>query len=320
MNNSSNPKVTVVIPAYKAERTIARAIDSVLGQQDCDVSIIVVVNPEVDRTPEIVRGYNDPRIRLVINEENMGAPFSRNRGLSLAEDEFVMFHCADDFIEGPLLAGLAGEMSRAGAELGLGPMQTLLERKGVRGPVTILNAPTARDIFVGWLAEFRFVAPCCVMWRTSFVRGIGGWDPDVPFQDDGFLVMRAILLGAKVVTSDQGRGIYVIHNSPTKLTRGSDNLVSLLRVPEKLSSIQSSVVDRETVNRACAATYYRAARTCFTRGRDDLGHEALRRSRKLGLKGHPGPAAHKILSSIIGLRLRCKLEYAARRVLRRPGG
>lgn len=320
MEPGPEPKVTVVIPAYKAEKTIARAIDSVLAQQGCDLTVIVVVNPEVDRTPEIVRGYGDPRVRLIVNDENKGAPFSRNRGLALAEDEFVMFHCADDFIEGPLLAGLVGEMSRAGADLGLGPMQTLFERKGTRGPTTFLDAPTVQAIFTGWLEEFRFVAPCCVLWRTSFVREIGGWDPEVPFLDDGYLVMRAMLLGAKVVTSRQGRGVYVIHNAPTKLTLRSDNLDSLLTVPSKLMSIQSDVVDPETMKRACAASYYRAARTAFTRGRDDLGHEALRRSRQLGLKGHRGPAAHRLLSSVIGLRLRCKLEYAARAVLGRPGG
>lgn len=320
MNSASLPKVTVVIPAYKAEKTIRRAIDGVLAQEGCETKIVVVVNEDLDSTSQIVRDYNDPRVQVFVNPENKGAQFSRNRGLSLVEDEFVMFHCADDFIEGPLLAGLAGQMQKAGADLGLGPMQTLLERKQARGPVTILQAPTVQDLFTDWLAHFKFVAPCCVLWRTSFVRQMGGWDPEVVLQDDGLLVMRGILLGAKVVQSTEGRGIYVIHDSPTKLTRGNDKLESLLKVPAKLMATRSSVIDPQVVKQACAATYYRAARTCFTRGRDDLGHEALRLSRALGFKGHAGPPAHRLLSFLIGLRLRCKLEYAARLALGRPGG
>jgi hypothetical protein len=142
----------------------------------------------------------------------------------------------------------------------------------------------------------------------------------VVLQDDGLLVMKAILRGAKVVGSNEGLGIYVIHDSPTKLTRNNDKLDSLLKVPAKLMAIETDVIEPEAFRRAAASTYYRAARTCFTRGRDDLGHEALRRSRRMGLKGHEGPAAHRLLSSVIGLKLRCKLEYAVRRVLRKPGG
>lgn len=318
--DSSLPKVTVVIPAYKAEQTIGRAIDSVLAQEGCDVSIIVVINPELDRTPEIVRGYGDSRIRLVINEENKGAQYSRNRGLSLVQDELVLFLCADDFVEGPHLASLAGKMLREGADLGLGAMQTLMEQAGRRGPVTLLDASNVEELFTTWFTARAFVAPCSVMWRTEFVRNLGGWDPEVVLQDDGLLIMKGILAGAKVITSHEGRGVYVIHDSPTKLTRRSDSLESLLKVPSKLLDYRNPSVAHDKVRSAAAVSYYNAAKTCFTRGRDDLGREALRRSRQLGFKGHSGPNAHRLLSSLIGLRLRSKLEYAVRVALGKPGG
>lgn len=320
MHPGSLPNVTVVIPAYKAEKTIARAIDSVLQQEGCDSTIMTVVDGDLDRTAQLVRNYRDSRVKLLVNPQNQGVQATRNRGLNQVEDEFVMFLDADDFLEGPLLRGLAGAMSSAEADLGLGPMQTLLENKGRRGPVTILDARSAPDLFTGWLAENRFVSPCSVLWRTSFLRKIGGWDPDLQRQEDGEVVMRAILLGARIVRSELGRGIYVNYNSPDRLTQRNDNLDSLLKVPAKLMDIQSSVVDPELVKRACAASYYNAARTCFTRGSDDLGQKALRTSRQLGFKGHRGPIPHRILSSAIGLRLRCKLEYGVRRALGRPGG
>jgi hypothetical protein len=320
MSATPLPKITVVIPAYKAERTIARAIDSVLAQEGVEVAVKVIVNPEPDRTPQIVEAYGDPRVRVFINDENVGAQRSRNRGLEMADTEFVHFLCADDFVEGPFLSGLAREMTAHRADLGLGRMQTLFESKGVRGPTTILKTEPVQELFTNWLGHFQFVTPCAILWRTEFVRNIGGWDPDVVLQDDGLLVMKAILRGARVVGSNEGLGVYVIHDSPTKLTRNNDKLDSLLKVPAKLMAIESDVIEPEVFRGAAAATYYRAAQTCFTRGRDDLGREALRRSREMGLKGHRGPAAHRLLSSLIGLKARCKLEYAARRVLRRPGG
>lgn len=313
MNSIPAYKLTVVIPAYKAERTIRRAIDSALHQEGCDTTVIVVVDGNLDSTAQIARGYRDPRVHILVNSENKGVQFTRNRGLDLVKDEFVMFLDADDFVEGPLFAGLVREMRTSGADLGLGPMQTLLETKGGRGPITVLNADSVQDIFTEWLADGRFVSPCSVLWRTSFLRGIGGWDLDLHRQEDGELVTRAILLGARVVRSDHGRGIYVIHDSADRLTQRSDNLESLLLVPEKLLGINSRVIAPDAVKQACAASYYNAAQTCFTRGRGDLGREALRRSRKLGFRGHRGRAVHKFISYAIGLRTRCELERSVRR-------
>jgi glycosyltransferase involved in cell wall biosynthesis len=90
-----NSGVTVVIPAYHAERFIARAIQSVLDQPGIDPEIIVVVDGLVDRTADIARSF--PKTRVVINEVNQGAPAARNRGLALAQAPYVMFLDADDW-------------------------------------------------------------------------------------------------------------------------------------------------------------------------------------------------------------------------------
>lgn len=320
MNPSTARKITVVIPAYMAAKTIGRAIDSVLAQEDCQVRVIVVINGAGDETAQIARSYGEDRVTVHENAENRGAQFSRNRGLSLVRDELVMFLDADDFVEGPLLAGLAAEMRKVDADLGLGPMQTLLERQGQRGGTTILDVSKPDDLFLDWLAEGRFVAPCSVLWKTSFVRRIGGWDENLRLGDDGELAMRAMLLGARIIGSNLGRGVYVIHNSPHRQTQRSDTLDALLKVPAKLLATETSVVDPVRLRKAAAICYYNAARTCFTRGRDDLGKEALRRSRELGFKGHRGSPLHKFLHQAIGLRARGKLEHAVRRLLARPGG
>jgi glycosyltransferase involved in cell wall biosynthesis len=311
-------RISAVIPAYKAERTIARAIDSILRQEGVEASVVVVVDGDLDGTARIVQGYTDPRVRLVVNPANRGVQYSRNRGLSLVEDEFVMFLDSDDFVEGPLLEGLSANMISAGADLGLGPMQTLFERSGGRGATTLLDTRQPRELFTGWLAENKFVSPCSVLWRTSFVREIGGWDPQLNRQEDGELVMRAILAGAKVAGSDRGRGVYVIHDSHDRLTRRSDNLGSLLAVPDKLLRMSSTVVEPALIEQACSQSYYNAAYACFLKGNDGIGREALRRARQLGFKGHRGSRGQKLVSRLLGLRYRSKIERLVRMVARRP--
>ncbi|MFN3943474.1 MAG: glycosyltransferase family 2 protein [Allosphingosinicella sp.] len=312
------PKISVVIPAYKAERTIRRAIDSVLAQEGCESTVIVVVDGDLDDTRNIVKqDYADAPVVLLVNDENRGVQFTRNRGLAEVADEYVMFLDADDFVEGRLLAGLAEALSEKRADLGFGPMQTLFESTGARGPTVIMRSERPAELFVDWMAEGRFVNPSAVMWRTCFLREIGGWDPAFHRAEDGEVAMRALLLGAAVARSDQGRGVYVIHDNPNRLTQTNRHLDALLAVPRKLLGIPSQTIEPAVVRSACARSLYAAAVTCHLRGSPDLGSEALAEARALGLTGHPGGPLHRTLTRLLGLRGRCAAERLARRLLRR---
>ena len=99
------PLVSVVIPCYKAEKYIARAIDSVLAQPYVDVEVIVVEDGVFDNTKSIVSRYSD-KVKFLSFEQNRGAPVARNAGLKEVSSEYVMFLDADDFLEGELLRGL----------------------------------------------------------------------------------------------------------------------------------------------------------------------------------------------------------------------
>ena len=125
-------RVTVVIPAYKAEATIRRAVDSVLAQPGVDTEIVAVVDGVFDRTPQLLASYDPSRVRTLINETNLGPTFARNRGLAAATGEYVMFLDCDDFVEGDMLAGLVRAMRRDEADLGFGPLQILKEGRNVR--------------------------------------------------------------------------------------------------------------------------------------------------------------------------------------------
>lgn len=89
------PQISVVIPLYNKEKYVRRAVDSVLGQTFRDFELIVVNDGSTDNGPAIVREYNDPRIRL-IDQENGGESAARNRGISEARNELIAFLDADD--------------------------------------------------------------------------------------------------------------------------------------------------------------------------------------------------------------------------------
>jgi GT2 family glycosyltransferase len=302
-----------VIPAYRAERTIVRAVDSVLAQSGCRPSVLVVIDGTVDSTEKLLKSYFGSRIRVIVHQENRGVQASRNAGLDVAEDDCVMFLDADDFLEPHTLGGLIDAVGESGANLSFAPMRVLVERSGTSGPLIRVSGSEA-EIFSHWLGSGKFVGCCSVLWRTGFLRQIGGWDPNLRRQEDGEMVLRALLLGARVAHSNRGCGVYVMHKSRHRLTSRSDNLSSLLKVPAKLLALPGAQLPRSIVQQACAASYYNAAHICFVRGKETLGIAALRRARQLGLNGHRGSAPRRFLSRIFGLRTVSTIEGRLRRL------
>lgn len=96
MNMRRDPKVTVLMSVYNGERYLNEAVDSILSQTFTDFEFLIIDDASTDRTPEILRGYDDPRIRIVTNEENLGLTKSLNKGLALARGEYIARMDADD--------------------------------------------------------------------------------------------------------------------------------------------------------------------------------------------------------------------------------
>lgn len=90
------PKVSVVMPAYNAEKYIGEAIDSILNQTFNDFEFIIIYDGSTDRTKEIILEYDDPRIVLLENETNCGIVVTLNKGLDAAKGEYIARMDADD--------------------------------------------------------------------------------------------------------------------------------------------------------------------------------------------------------------------------------
>ena len=91
----SRPAVSVVIPAYNAESTIGRALNSVAAQTyDNIIETIVVDDGSADNTTRIIR-EDYPHVRL-FEQSNQGAAVARNRGVEEASGEYIAFLDADD--------------------------------------------------------------------------------------------------------------------------------------------------------------------------------------------------------------------------------
>src|SRR6516162_596409 len=90
------PLVSVIIPAYNAERTLRRAIDSALAQDYQPIEIIVVDDGSKDATSEVAAAYLDKAVQLVQLPRNCGESGAMNTGIAVAKGEYIAFLDADD--------------------------------------------------------------------------------------------------------------------------------------------------------------------------------------------------------------------------------
>lgn len=109
------PRVSVCVPVYNGEAFIADTLRSILTQTYGEFELLVTDNRSTDGTVAIVRSFADPRVRLVINETNLGAVGNFNRALAEARGGRVKIVCADDLL-GPTC--LAEQMAALDAEPG----------------------------------------------------------------------------------------------------------------------------------------------------------------------------------------------------------
>ena len=94
------PKISIIIPVYNVEKYLSICLDSILAQSFTDFEVICINDGSDDKSLEILNEYKnkDSRIR-VISQENAGVSAARNRGLNVANGEYISFVDPDDWIE-----------------------------------------------------------------------------------------------------------------------------------------------------------------------------------------------------------------------------
>ncbi|MBN3878585.1 MULTISPECIES: glycosyltransferase family 2 protein [unclassified Nostoc] len=176
------PKISVIIPAYNAERTIAETIQSVQKQSFLDFELIVINDGSKDRTVEIVQSIKDERLQI-FSYENGGLPVARNRGISHATGEFIAFLDADDLWTADKLERQLMALEQ-NPEAGVAYSWTCFMDVDEQGkPLSFLPSP--RYAFAGNVYEKLLVSDFIhngsnTLIRRQTLESTGGFDPACP--------------------------------------------------------------------------------------------------------------------------------------------
>ena len=210
-----NDTVSILIPAYNAERWVGSALQSALDQSWPKIEIIVVDDGSTDQTLAVAKRYESAKVK-VMHQDNRGAAAARNAALREAQGDFLQYLDADDLLSADktkeqltLLQENPDYLSVSSAVYffdGKDPDSGLRERSGA----------VDTDEPVKWLIEFLgpdgpFGTVPYGAWLTprSVAERAGPWDDSVRSpDDDGEYFARVVLASHGIRASKAGRYYY----------------------------------------------------------------------------------------------------------------
>jgi glycosyltransferase involved in cell wall biosynthesis len=200
--------VSVIIPAYNAEKWVSETIASVLRQTHRHLEIILVDDGSVDNTAEVAAKslHLCPFPFQIVRQANTGAAGARNRGREAAKGEWIQFLDADDLLESSKIeTQVARVEEEARADVVYSDWRKLVhDGKAWKGGdlKTPLIGPNAlADV----LSDRNFMQLSCMIIRSSILDAVDGFDGShEPIEDVGLYVKIAMADGVFVKAQSNG--------------------------------------------------------------------------------------------------------------------
>jgi len=281
---TSRHRVSVVVPCFNYGRFLRDCVESVLSQDGVDVDVLIVDNASDDDSPAIASALAeaDSRVSVVLHERNLGHIASFNEGLWAVDGEYAVLLCADDMLP-------PGSLARAAALLEAHPSVGFVYGRPVEfcavPPPPPRLAIKSWTVWSGreWLAlRCRSGVNCIrhpeVMMRSSVLRRVGGFRPELPHTGDLELWMRLSAVADVGRVNGPDQGCYRVHPQSlrrtvyggllTDLRQRRDAFAWTFKGPGRLVAGAGALHD--SARRVLAAEALDRACRAYDRGRPDL--------------------------------------------------
>lgn len=188
MGDSTRLKVSIVMPVYNQEKYVSKAIESILTQTFEDFEFLIIDDGSSDGTLEILRGYKDPRMRIVVNKANIGLTKSLNKGLGVALGKYIARQDGDD-ISLPKRLEKQFRFLEKHREYGL--VGCCCHKIDSAGNVTgSIMVPTRHHDIAQALVKTNQFVHSSVMFRKECIEKLGPYDETLIYSQDYELWLR----------------------------------------------------------------------------------------------------------------------------------
>lgn len=193
------PGVTVVVTCYKQAAFIEAALDSVAAQDRSDWELVVTDDGSDDGSGELIRAWRDRHpehpVRLVLHDRNLGLTRTLNEVLADCRGRHLAYLGGDDVWHPTKLSRVVAALDADPAAAVAYSDARMVAGDGRELEPSFLAAhghlPPPEGRVFDELLRHNFVVASSAVYRTDAIRAVGGWDPDLPFEDWDLLLHLA---------------------------------------------------------------------------------------------------------------------------------
>ena len=201
LNEHFTSLVSVIIPAYNAERFLAETLESVFRQSWPQIEVIVVDDGSTDGTRALMGSYGS-RMQAIYSPVNRGASAARNLGTCQAKGVFLQYLDADDLLRPKAIEQKVRALNGSGADVAYSDWQKIVEGDNGAFSPGAVTARSLEDVHpdpqLALLTDF-WCPPAALLYRRTLVEKIGGWNESMPLIEDAHFALDAALRGGKFV-------------------------------------------------------------------------------------------------------------------------
>jgi len=220
--SEKTPGISVIIPSYNHEKYIGFAIQSVLDQTFDDWELVIVDDGSTDKSVEVIKKYNDPRIKIFV-QSNHDAPYTINRGISESRGKHIAILNSDDVFE-PLKLEESMRTLSEGYDFVFGKLSVIDENNNrmdesderVRWINNKLNNSTDPDTLSKLFLNINYiVTPSNFVFRRSVIEKIGYFHEKLHVSHDFNFLVKLFSKGLKVKFIPKYHARYRLHSNNT---------------------------------------------------------------------------------------------------------
>ena len=220
------PKVTVLMPVYNTAGFLKEAIESILTQTYRDFELIIINDGSTDDSQRVIESFNDPRIKVIRNEQNIGIIKSRNKGLLLAQGDFIANMDSDDVSQPTRFEKQVKFLEQHQEVAIVATRLSLVDKEGkIQGNWPDDVNCTTIEAIKRSLPKVNCIGQPTVMMRADVVKPIT-YNENFLFNEDWGLWLTLLAEGHVIAKLDEALLNYRIHESSTT---AKSNAVGVLK-------------------------------------------------------------------------------------------
>ena len=263
IDQEMKPLLTIIVPVYNRARLVVRTLDSIAASTSCAFNLIIVDNGSTDDSLATCQSWAElhqeqPFSIDILSCTTLGAPAARNEGLRHAQTPYVYFFDSDDVFSRDFVEAILPWLEKGKWDMVFVPVRQRNEQGALSVRSYQMTDSPAVQILNSMLSTQSLV------FRTDWLRSIGGWREGLPIWQDWELGIRALAAHPQMTWCTQRtyHEILIHPDSISGKSMADTWRQSIQTMSQVLRFVQNDMADASDKEYCLRALYWRAMLMC----------------------------------------------------------